>query len=302
MTDKESPIIHENIQIERWTLLQQIDDLLETPTTVLAFIWLGLVILEFTTGLNPLLLLLTYVIWAVFILEFVVEFTIAPHRLAYLRRHWLTAIALFLPALQLLRVVVLIRVLGAMRAARSVGLLRLLTSLNQSMGAIGRTMGRFGIGYVIALTTAVTFGGAAGMFYFESPTGLLATGHTSAVQAGEGLHSYGEAVWWTAMMMTTLGSGYWPQTAAGRLLAFLLALYAFAIFGYITATIASHFVKGNIEDEPPPLEEAEGIEGRLSDLREEITMLRSELAAVSARLERPPEPSRSTNGDHTQGT
>ena len=288
MTGQESPIVHEEIQLERWVLLQKIDHLLETPTTVLAFIWLGLVILDFITGLNPLLRLLTYVIWALFILEFVIGLIIAPHRLSYLRHHWLTAIALFLPAFRLLRVVALVRVVGAARAARSVGFLRLLTSLNRGMGAIGRTMGRYGIGYLIALTGAVTFGGAAGMFYFESPTGLLATGHASVVQAGGGLHNYGEAVWWTAMMMTTRGSDYWPKTAEGR----LLALYAFAIFGYITGTIASHFVKGDIDDEPAPLGEAEGIDDRLTALREEIAMLRSELAAISARLERQLEPSR----------
>lgn len=300
MTHQRSPVDQETMQRERWELLQKIDSLLEIPTTVLAFIWLGLLILDFTTGLNELLQILSYLIWALFILQFVVEVIIAPQRLTYLRHHWLTALALFLPALRVLRVVWLFRLLGAARATRSVGLLRLVTSLNRSMGAIGRTMGRFGIGYLIALTIAVTFGGAAGMFYFESPAGLLQAGYSDVAEAGGGLQSYGEAVWWTAMMMTTLGSEYWPKTAEGRLLAFLLALYAFAIFGYITATIASHFVQGDIEAEPAPIDEVEGKEDHLTALREEIVMLRSELAAVATRLERQPEASRSTNGEHNQ--
>ncbi len=302
MTHQRSPVNQESMQNERWELLQKIDSLLETPTTVLAFIWLGLLILDFTSGLNDLLQLLSYLIWALFILQFVIEVIIAPQRLTYLRHHWLTAIALFLPALRVLRVVSLFRLMGAARAARSVGLLRLVTSLNRSMGAIGRTMGRYGIGYLIALTVAVTFGGAAGMFYFESPAGLLQAGYSDVVQAGGGLQSYGEAVWWTAMMMTTLGSEYWPKTAEGRLLAFLLALYAFAIFGYITATIASHFVRGNIESEPVPIGGAEVEERHLKALREEIVKLRSELADVTTRLERQPEASRSTNGEHNQST
>jgi hypothetical protein len=78
--------------------------------------------------------------------------------------------------------------------------------------------------------------------------------------------------------------------AEERLLAFLLAPYVFAIFGYIMATIASHFVKGDIDDEPAPLGEAEGIDDRLTAQREEIAMLRSELAAISARLERQLDP------------
>jgi voltage-gated potassium channel len=39
-----------------------------------------------------------------------------------------------------------------------------------------------------------------------------------------------------------MGSQYWPQTGAGRLLAFLLSLYAFGVFGYTTAAIASYFI------------------------------------------------------------
>ena len=44
------------------------------------------------------------------------------------------------------------------------------------------------------------------------------------------------------MIMTTMGSTYWPQTAEGRLMCVGLALYAFAMFGYITAIVASFFV------------------------------------------------------------
>ena len=43
-------------------------------------------------------------------------------------------------------------------------------------------------------------------------------------------------------MITTMGTDYWPRTNEGRLLCFMRALYAFAIFGYITATIASIFI------------------------------------------------------------
>ena len=45
------------------------------------------------------------------------------------------------------------------------------------------------------------------------------------------------------MMITTMGTDFWPQTAEGRLLCLGLAIYAFAIFGYITATVASFFIE-----------------------------------------------------------
>ena len=44
------------------------------------------------------------------------------------------------------------------------------------------------------------------------------------------------------MLLTSIGSEYWPQTAEGRVLCFLLSLYGFAVFGYVTAVLASFFV------------------------------------------------------------
>jgi voltage-gated potassium channel len=60
--------------------------------------------------------------------------------------------------------------------------------------------------------------------------------------SAHGFRDFGDALWWTAMIMTTMGSAYWPETVAGRVLCVLLALYAFAVFGYVTALLASFFV------------------------------------------------------------
>ena len=56
-----------------------------------------------------------------------------------------------------------------------------------------------------------------------------------AVPDPQGIHDYGAAVWWTAMLMTTLGPTSWPVTVGGRVLCFFLGLYAFTIFGYVAA-------------------------------------------------------------------
>ena len=42
--------------------------------------------------------------------------------------------------------------------------------------------------------------------------------------AGGGLKSYSDALWWTCMLLTSIGSEYWPHTAEGRLLCILLAI------------------------------------------------------------------------------
>ena len=57
-----------------------------------------------------------------------------------------------------------------------------------------------------------------------------------------GFTSYADALWWTAMLLTSMGSQFWPRTPEGRLLCMLLAMCGFAVFGYITASFASFFV------------------------------------------------------------
>src|SRR5690606_39087261 len=98
-------------------LLELLQDWLEVPMLVLAFIWLALFVIEVIWGLSPLVDILGYVIWAVFLLQFVVEFTLAPVKRRYLQYNWLTAISLAAPALRVLRVARLVRLARVTRTA-----------------------------------------------------------------------------------------------------------------------------------------------------------------------------------------
>ncbi len=68
---------------ERWELVRQVEDFLDTPMVALSFVWLGLMILDFTTGLSRSLVVLSYAIWALFVLHFLLGIVIAPSRVAY---------------------------------------------------------------------------------------------------------------------------------------------------------------------------------------------------------------------------
>lgn len=94
-----------------------------------------------------------------------------------------------------------------------------------------------------------------------------------------GLGSFGEALWWTAMVMTTMGSEAWPQTTAGRVLCLLLSLYAFAVFGYVTALLASFFVgrdasRPSAEDRLAMVDDFARVNARLDALRADLARLR----------------------------
>ena len=86
---------------QRFEVLQQLEDWLEMPMLVLGFAWLALFVIELIWGLSPLLQAIATVIWIIFILDFIVKFSLAPRKLAYLKSNWLAAIALLLPALRI---------------------------------------------------------------------------------------------------------------------------------------------------------------------------------------------------------
>ena len=245
---------------ERTEALGQLERWLETPMIVLGFAWLALLILELTWGLSPFLGAFGRVIWGVFILEFVLRPTLSPSKLRLLKNNWLPLIALLVPALRIFRIVRVARALRLARVARGLRLLRLVTSLNRGMKALSMSMARRGLGYVIALTAIVTVAGAARMYAFEKDV------------AG-GLGDYGEALWWTAMLLTSIASEYWPKTAEGRVLCLLLSLYGFAVFGYVTASLASFFIGRDVQSERAELASAQSI----AELRVKIEHLRQDI-------------------------
>lgn len=258
-----------NLRRQRRGLLRRISVLLDTPMTVLSFVWLVLMIVEFTQGLSPQLEGANYIIWSAFVLHFALEFWIAPEKLVYLRSNWLTALALLLPALRMVRVFRVLRLLQTARVSRGVRLLRWVTSLNRGMRATQRTMSRRGLRYVVVLTVLVNFAGAAGVYLFENPQALREAGYPTEDQPDIGIRSYGEGLWWTAMMLTTMGSDYFPKTTEGRIVSLLLAIYAFAIFGYITATVASLIIRVDQDQASGAAQRAE-----IEALRRQIAELR----------------------------
>ena len=232
---------------ERSEILSLWDKWFEIPLIILGFCWLVLVSIELSIGESPLLENLAFTIWIIFILDFIVRFSLAPLKINYLKSQWITLIALIIPAFRILRG------FQVLKATRSIYLVKVAASIRRGMEMLGSVLGRHGFGYVIGLTLIVILLGAAGM------------------QALEGkFENYGDALWWTAMVITTMGSDFWPQTLEGRILCLGLAIYAFAIFGYITATVASFLIekdKKNTGDYQKLLDTLEEIKIEIKSLK-----------------------------------
>lgn len=247
---------------ERWNVLEELDDWLRLPMALLGLAWLLIVVAELLWGENRLLSLASMAVWIIFIAEFALRLMLAPDRWSFLKRNWLTVIALVVPALRFFRALAVLR---AARALRGLRLVRIVGTANRSMNALRTTMKRRHFGYVVGMTLLVIVLGAAGMLSFE-PAG----------EVEGGFSTYGHALWWTAMLVTSIGSDFWPLTTEGRVLALLLSIYGLAVFGYITASFASFFVGRDASEKDATLAGSADI----AQLAEEISQLRRQLSQV----------------------
>ncbi len=243
---------------ERWQVLSQLEDWLERPMLVLSFIWLSLVIVELIWTTSGVFNLVGVIIWVIFVLEFMLRFALAPRKIEFLKRNPITIIALAAPAFRFLRVLRLLRLGRGLRLVRIVG------TANRGFAALRQSFDRRGLSYVLATTALVILLGAGGMLAFEPERDVHG-----------GFSGYADAVWWTAMLVSTTGSGFWPLTPEGRVLALLLAIYGLAVFGYITASFATFFIG----------QEAESPDGAVGGARE-IAALRADIAALRDQLQR----------------
>lgn len=116
---------------------------------------------------------------------------------------------------------------------------------------------------MLATTVMVILLGAGGMLAFEPST-----------EVNGGFTGYADALWWTAMLVSTMGSGFWPLTPEGRVLALLLSMFGLALFGYITASFATFFIG----------QEAAAPDGDVGGARE-IAALRADISALRAELQ-----------------
>jgi voltage-gated potassium channel len=211
------------IKLERWRLLTQIKKIMDGPMIFLGFVWLILILMDFVKGLPPLLEKLSNIIWIIFIIDFIIALVLAPDKKIYLKKNILTIISLIIPAFRIFRLIRVIRIFKGVR------LVKMLASVNRSMRGLAKTMNRRAFGYVSLLTIIVVMASSAGMYYFEK-------------NIQNGPKSFFEALWYTSMIMLTVGADYWPHSAEGRILCYLLSLYGFGILGYLTATLASFFL------------------------------------------------------------
>ena len=243
----------------RWRVLSDLEHWLEKPMLVLSVVWLSLVVVDLSGAGNGLVTGLGTAIWIIFVVEFALRLTLAPEKWPFLRHNWITVIALLVPPFACFA---LRSSSGPRHSFAAPGWCASSGPVNRTMNALSRTLSRRGFGYALLLTLVVLLTGAAGMLSFEP-----------ASQVPGGFTSYWHALWWTGMLIASLGTDFWPRTLEGRLLSSLLALYGLAVFSYITASFASFFIDRDASISGSGVAGS----GEIRCLRRELAALRQEL-------------------------
>lgn len=265
------------VRDERWELLDNLQAVLEPAMAGLGLLFLGLLLLDYSAialsdeGSSRLYWALQ-AIWAIFLVEFAVRLIVAPAKGAFLRRNWLGALSLVLPFLRP------IRAFQAARALRSLSLVRFLGGINRGIRVLRAVTRGRQFAWIGALTVVVMIAGAVGVRFFDR-------GVEDAPIQG-----LGDALWWSAAMVTTINNEFYAVSTEARVLAILMRIFAVSVFGYITASIATYFI-GTAQDGADDGNETQA-------LRAEIAALRLEMATTRRALEvSGPQPHASVMGD-----
>lgn len=208
---------------ERELLAERIADHLDVPITAAGVVFLLLVLAETFSHpegvVGTVFSVTSWVLWALFVAEFLLRLVVAPSTSRFLKRNWWQVIFLAVPALRF------VRALRALRAAR-VG--RVLSSAVRSSRTAGRKLSsRLGALGVVTIVVIL----AASQLLFE--LGDYGT--------------YGDALE-DAALATIAGEPFFPGHAALRVVQVVVVAYSVVVFAALAGTVGAFLLERRDDD------------------------------------------------------
>jgi voltage-gated potassium channel len=198
----------------------------EVPLVVLAVVWLPVLVIPLVSRLPPGVArtfdTIDYLVWAAFVVEYLIKFYLASSRWTFFRRHLIDLLVIAVPVLRPLRLLRLLRLLTFARAG---------LTLSSALKRARNLLTHHGLHFVLLSVLAIIGVGAAAELAFEQHA------------AGTNIHDFGDALWWAIVTVTTVGYGdKYPVSAGGRGVAVVLMLTGIGLVGVLSASVASYFV------------------------------------------------------------
>lgn len=225
------------------------DRAMEWPLTGAALVFFAAyaweIIADLTGGYQLLAEGIIWAAWAVFAVDYFTRLAIAEGRGRWFTHHLLDLAIVVLPMLRPLR------------------LMRFLTFIAIiQRGAGGLIRGRVVL-FTIGSTVLIILIAGLAVYDAERGSGNIAT--------------FGDAIWWAFVTMTTVGYGdYYPVSSTGRLIAVGLMIGGITLIGVITATLASWIVE-RVSNETSKTaateEQVEALRAEVGELKQMITEL-----------------------------
>jgi voltage-gated potassium channel len=188
---------------------------------------------------------ISWIVWGLFILDYVVRLYLASNRWQWFVQHLLDFAIVALPLVRPLR------------------LLRMLVLIEVLQKAIGDAFR----GRIVVYTVS----GVILLIY----TASLAVFDKERYLHGATINSFGKAVWWSITTVTTVGYGdVYPVTNTGRVIAVLLMIGGISLVGVVTAALASWIIERVAEEET--VIQAANV-AHIEELRSEIRELSQQL-------------------------
>ena len=198
--------------VQRWEKRAEVPLLLLALAFLVAYAW-PVLDPRLDPDLRTMLEVASWTVWAAFVIDFAARLYLAQERRGYAVSHWYDVALIVLPMLRPLR------------------LLRLL--------AFARVLNRSAAGSLVGKVSAYV----AGTAVMALGLGALAVLDAEQDASGANITTFGDALWWSATTVTTVGYGdLFPVTTTGRLVAVALMLVGIACIGAITAGVAAWLV------------------------------------------------------------
>ncbi|MEN9751516.1 MAG: hypothetical protein RLZZ600_563 [Actinomycetota bacterium] len=187
------------------------------------------------------------IIWALFIIDFVVKLAVTEHRWVFVKKHVIDIIALILPFAR------------PLQAVRAIGVATL--ALRKFGGKVRHRV--------------LVFVGTMAVFIWF--IGGLAITQVERGVPGANIQTVSDGWWWSFMTMATVGFGdRYPLSDQGRMIGAVLVISGLALLGTLTASIATWFINSSRRDEDEVIEAGEiRLMKELKKLRKEIAELRA---------------------------